>query len=178
MGATRSSAPYTVSIFEARCIGGVPRRTTASSALCRRGAHAFLEGNGDDADTLWEQPPGVWRAMLSTKSDGHRYAVIGRHQRASGGKTAHEGNAPQRAIDRHGHLDCPHRGREAGVSRSVAFPELGRKKGQRTPVSYKVTVHESQKRCLSGCAEGAVMRRFRCDVAQVSHVRVPVERRI
>lgn len=41
VGATRSSAPYTVSIFEARCIGGVPRRTTASSALCRRGAHAF-----------------------------------------------------------------------------------------------------------------------------------------
>jgi hypothetical protein len=66
----------------------------------------------------------------------HRRAVIGRHQRASGGKTAHEGNAPQRAIDRHGHLDCPHRGREAGSSRSVAFPQLGGKKGQRTPVSY------------------------------------------
>jgi len=63
---------------------------------------------------------------------GHRHAVIGRHQRASGGKTTHEGNAPQRAIDRHGHLDCPHRGREAGSSRSVAFPQLGGKKGRRT----------------------------------------------
>jgi len=55
----------------------------------------------------------------------HRCAAIGRHQRASGGKTAHEGNAPQRPIDRHGHLDCPHRGREAGSSRSVVFPQLG-----------------------------------------------------
>jgi len=69
----------------------------------------------------------------------HRRAVIGRHQRASGGKTAHEGNTPQKPIDRHGHLDCPHRGREAGSSRSVAFPQLGGKKGQRTPVSHYVT---------------------------------------
>jgi hypothetical protein len=67
---------------------------------------------------------------------GHRRAVIGRYQRVSGGKTAHEGNAPQKAIDRHGHLDCPHRGREAGSSRSVAFSQLGGKKEQITPVVY------------------------------------------
>ena len=67
---------------------------------------------------------------------GHRRAFIGRYQRVSGGKTAHEGNAPQKAIDRHGHLDCPHRGREAGSSRSVAFSQLGGKKEQITPVVY------------------------------------------
>lgn len=65
---------------------------------------------------------------------GHRRAVIGCYQRVSGGKTAHEGNAPQKAIDRHGHLYCPHRGREAGSSRSVVFPQLDGKKEQRTPV--------------------------------------------
>lgn len=47
-----------------------------------------------------------------------------------GGKAAHAADAPQTAIDRHGHLDCPHRGREASSSRSVAFPRLGGKKEQ------------------------------------------------
>jgi len=57
-----------------------------------------------------------------------------------GGKAAHAADAPQTAIDRHGHLDCPHRGREASSSRSVAFPQLGgEKKEQRISVSGHVT---------------------------------------
>ena len=144
-------------------------------AQCRRGAHALREVSGDDADMLRKQPPGVWRTLLCTNSDGHR-AVIGHHQGVGGGKAAHAGDAPQATIDRHGHLDCPHRGREASSSRSVAFPRLGGKKEQRTSVSDYVTPITTT--LFVGCAEGAVMRRCPCDVALASHTCVPAERRI
>lgn len=133
---TRSCAPYTVSIFEAGRTGGVPRRTTASSALCRCGAHAFEKGAEMTQTRCGNNLQAFGGHCFAPSQTDHRRIVIGRHQRASGGKTTHEGNAPQRTIDRHGHLDCPHRGREAGSSRSVTFLQLGGKKGERTPVSY------------------------------------------
>ena len=89
---------------------------------------------------LRKHPPGVWLALLCTKSDGHHCADIGRHQRVGGGKPAHAGDALQTTIDRHGHLDHPHRGREASSSRSVALPGLGgENKEQGTSVSYYMT---------------------------------------
>lgn len=138
MCVTRSSAPY---CFNIRCLAHwgfedarLPRARCADVARMHfeKGAEMTQTRCGNNLQAFGGH-------CFAPSQTDHRRAVIGRHQRASGGEAAHEGNAPQRAIDRHGHLDCPHRGREAGSSRSVAFPQLGGKKKKRIPVSYYVT---------------------------------------
>ena len=71
-------------IREARGVGEL-QDARMPRAQCRRGqrrgVHDLREESGDDADMLRKQPPGVWRALFCSNSDGHHRAVIGHHQR-------------------------------------------------------------------------------------------------
>jgi hypothetical protein len=119
--------------------------------------HGCLEPRAHSTDTDVARTRSEKRAEMTQTCCGNNHQAFGGHYLAptqtaiiapslviisawGGGKAAHAADAPQTAIDRHGHLDCPHRGREASSSRSVAFPQLGgEKKEQRISVSGHVT---------------------------------------
>jgi hypothetical protein len=169
---------YNGPICEARGVGEL-QDAELPSGKCRRGqgrgVHDLREESGDDADMLRKQPPGVWRALFCSTQTAIIAPPLVIISAWGGGKAAHAADAPQTAIDRHGHLDCPHRGREASSSRSVAFPRLG---GEGTMDFRFRLSYMNHNNVVFECAEGAVMRRCPCDVAPVSHIRVFAERRI
>ncbi|KAH9984191.1 hypothetical protein BJV77DRAFT_213286 [Russula vinacea] len=94
---TRSSELYMVPVFEARRAGEfqdarLPRACCADGARCadvaEKGAEMTQTRCGNNLQAFGGR-------CFAPSQTGHRRAIIGRHQRVSGGKTAHEGNAPQ-----------------------------------------------------------------------------------